>query len=54
MANYDRITQQFGKFFNQEELAVALNKKADIKQVQTALGEKASYVDFEHCLKVID
>lgn len=54
MLNYDKICQQFGQFFNSEELALVLGRKADQAQVQKALSVKAAYTDIESCLKVIN
>lgn len=54
MANYERVLNQFSKFFDQEELNKILERKCDIDVVQTLQDIKANKIDLEACLGLID
>lgn len=54
LEQYEKVSQMFGKFFNQEALSNILDEKADIKKVEKKLEGKATVKDFQKCLKVID
>ena len=49
MHKYDRVAQEFSKFFNQHYLQEVLNTKADKKIVEKTLYDKASLMDLERC-----
>ncbi|CDW78660.1 UNKNOWN [Stylonychia lemnae] len=54
MANYERVLNQFSKFFDQEELNKTLERKVDVEVVQTLQDIKANKVDLEGCLNLIE
>eukprot|EP00347_Sterkiella_histriomuscorum_P017210 403350256 len=54
MANYEKVLNQFQKFFDQEELNKILERKCDIEVVQTLQDIKANKIDLEACLGLID
>jgi hypothetical protein len=53
-AKYEKISNQFTKFFNSDDLESVLNAKADTKKVEKMLVDKASQLDIHNCLKVVD
>jgi hypothetical protein len=54
MSNYERVLNQFSKFFDQEELAKVIDRKADVSLVQNVQDIKANKIDVEGCLKLVE
>ena len=54
MSNYERVLNQFSKFFDQEELAKIIERKADVSLVQNVQDIKANKSDVEGCLKLVE
>ena len=53
MINYERVLNQFSKFFDQEELSKIIERKADVSLVQNVQDIKANKTDVEGCLKLV-
>jgi len=45
MKKYEKVSCQFEKFFNAEELEKVLNSKADTKRVEKLMSKKATHSD---------
>lgn len=54
MSNYERVLNQFSKFFDQEELTKLIERKADISLLQNVQDIKANKGDVEGCLRLIE
>jgi len=54
MSSYERVLNQFSKFFDQEELAKLIDRKADVSLIQNVQDIKANKGDVEGCLKLIE
>ena len=54
MVNYERVLNQFQKFFDQEELAKIIDRKADVHMVQQVQDQKANKADVDTLLGLID
>ncbi len=54
MINYEKVLNQFSKFFDQEELHKILERKADVDFVQNLGDVKANKIDLEGCLNLIE
>ena len=53
MKRYEKVSQQFERFFNADELESVINSKADTKRVERLISKKATHEDVQNCLKTI-
>jgi len=51
--NYEKVSHQFQRFFHAEELEKVINSKADFKRVEKLLSDKATHLDVQNCLRVV-
>ena len=52
-SQYEKVSQQFQRFFNADELEKVINSKADIRRVDRQLSNKATHSDIQNCLGVV-
>lgn len=45
MKKYEKVSRQFERFFNAEELEKVLNSKADTKRIEKLISRKATHTD---------
>ena len=51
---YEKIEQEFNKFFDQQNLSLALNSKADLEMFNQLTEEKASRVELRGLRCLLD
>ena len=54
MEQYDRVTQNFSKFFNSDELQRIIDTKVDTKTLTQVFQLKASKKELESAMSVIE
>jgi hypothetical protein len=53
LQKYEKVCQQFKKFFNAEDLGNLIDTKCATKKVERLLKPLALQTDVENCLKVV-
>ena len=54
MVNYERVLNQFQKFFDQEELQKVLDGKANLNLIQYLDENKVNKIEHQKCLQMIE